>query len=264
MKFKYLLSGLILITVVILAACSPKTATTGAIPEPAEEISEGAMADTDDAMESDTETDEMASQDENMAEHSDDSVMEDMDDDEGMVEDDVMSDGSEMADESEMSDESEMTSDPAMVPEWFKADLVEARSGETFRITDYKGKVVLVETMAMWCSNCMKQQRQVKALHEMLGERDDFIGLGIDVDLNENVGALKVYIENNGFDWRYIVAPKDVAVEIGQLYGNQFLNPSSTPILIIDRHGEVHPLPFGIKSADSLLDSLKPFLDEGM
>jgi hypothetical protein len=32
-------------------------------------------------------------------------------------------------------------------------------------------------------------------------------------------------------------------------------------MLIIDREGVVHTLPFGVKSADSLLDALQPFLD---
>ena len=35
-----------------------------------------------------------------------------------------------------------------------------------------KGKVVLVETMAQWCSTCKKQQGEVKALHEKLGMKD--------------------------------------------------------------------------------------------
>ena len=33
---------------------------------------------------------------------------------------------------------------------------------------------------------------------------------------------------------------------------------------IIDRDGEVHPLPFGIKDADSLLEALQPYLEAGM
>ncbi len=35
-------------------------------------------------------------------------------------------------------------------------------------------------------------------------------------------------------------------------------------MLIIDRKGVAHPLPFGIKSAEELLQALQPFLDEAM
>ena len=127
----------------------------------------------------------------------------------------------------------------------------------------FDGKVVLVETMAMWCSNCYKQQSQVKALHDLIGENDDFVSVGIDIDLNEELGDLKEYVMNNGFDWWYAVASKEVAREISQVLGDQFLNPPSTPMFIIDREGEVHPLNFGIKSAEELLQSLEPFLASG-
>jgi thiol-disulfide isomerase/thioredoxin len=149
-------------------------------------------------------------------------------------------------------------------PGWFGVALTDARTGQTFSINDFKGKVVLVETMAIWCSSCLKQQGQVKALHEQLGTRDDFVSIGLDIDPNENVEALKNYVESKGFDWLYAVPSADVSREIASLYGNQFLNPPSTPIVVIDRHGEAHPLPFGIKSADDLLQAIQPFLDESM
>ena len=129
---------------------------------------------------------------------------------------------------------------------------------------DFKGKVVLVETLAMWCSNCLKQQQQVSSLHDLVGDRDDFVSLGLDIDPNENAEALKSYISNNGFSWVYAVAPTEVSREIAQLYGDQFLNPPSTPMFIIDRDGEVHPLPFGIKQAEDLLEALQPFFDAEM
>lgn len=165
----------------------------------------------------------------------------------------------------EMTDE--MADEPAdmmEVPAWFSAALTDARTGQTFNINDFKGKVVLIETMAMWCSNCLKQQGQVKALHEALGMRDDFVSIGLDIDPNEHVDTLKGYVEDKDFDWYYAVSPVDVSREIASLYGEQFLNPPSTPILVIDRHGEAHPLPFGIKSADDLMQAIQPFLDESM
>lgn len=159
-----------------------------------------------------------------------------------------------------MADKDDMMESPA----WFSAALTDARTGETFTIAGFKGKVVLVETMAVWCSNCLKQQAQVKALHEQLGMRDDFVSLGLDIDPNEEAAQLKAFIESNGFDWMYAVAPAEVSAEISSLYGAQFLNPPSTPMLIVDRNGKAHPLPFGIKSAADLLEALQPYLDEGM
>ena len=77
------------------------------------------------------------------------------------------------------------------MPGWFGASLTNAATGETFKIQDLKGKVVLVETMAMWCPTCLSQQKEVKALHEQLGKRDDFQSVGIDVDINENLAGVE-------------------------------------------------------------------------
>lgn len=166
--------------------------------------------------------------------------------------------------EDAMGDEGEsMGSGEMAAPDWFGRELVNVRSGESFTLTDYQGKVVLVETMAIWCTNCLQQQKQVLELHEMLGERDDFISLGLDIDPFEQAPDLKTYVENNGFHWVYAVSPKETSQELSQLYGQQFLNPPSTPMLIVDRHGEAHPLPFGIKSAADLQQALEPFLSEG-
>lgn len=164
----------------------------------------------------------------------------------------------------EMMEEGEsMASGETIAPDWFGRELVNVRSGNSFTLKDYQGKVVLVETMAIWCTNCLQQQKQVLELHDMLGERDDFISLGLDIDPFEQAPDLKTYVENNGFHWVYAVSPKETSQELSQLYGQQFLNPPSTPMLIVDRHGEAHPLPFGIKSATDLQQALEPFLNEG-
>lgn len=150
------------------------------------------------------------------------------------------------------------------MPAFFALAMTDAASGQSFSLSDFKGKVVLVATMAMWCPLCLRQQKQVKSLHGLLGERDDFISVGLDIDPNENLDDLKGYVTSNGFDWWYSVASLDAAREIGQAYGEQFLNPSSTPMFIIDKEGQVHPLPFGVKSAEDLQKALEPLLNEGM
>ena len=34
-------------------------------------------------------------------------------------------------------------------------------------------------------------------------------------------------------------------------------------MFVVDRQGEVHPLPFGVKNAQELAEALQPFLDDG-
>jgi hypothetical protein len=148
------------------------------------------------------------------------------------------------------------------VPDWYFVELTDVNSGMSFTLDQYRGKVILVETIAVWCSNCLRQQREIQALHNLMGERDDLISVALDIDPNESADILRAHAESNGFDWLYAIARRDVAREIGQLYGDQFLNPPSTPILVIDRHGEAHPLPFGVKRAEELREFLEPFLNE--
>ena len=147
-------------------------------------------------------------------------------------------------------------------PDWFDVPLVDVRTGQTFTINDHHGKVILVETLAMWCSSCLKQQNEVKALHELFSAEDRFVSIGLDIDINEEAEDLKAYTDNNQFDWLYVIAPVEVAREISMLYGAQFLNPPSTPILVIDKSGEVHLMNFGIKSADDLYDFVTPLLSQ--
>jgi len=157
-----------------------------------------------------------------------------------------------------------MSGDEMMTPAFFEVSLTNVNTGESFKISDFAGKVVLVENLAMWCPNCKKQQEQVKILNEVLGMDSDLISIGFDVDPNENAADLKKYTDSNGFDWVYAVPPQEVLNEISKLFGANFLNPPSTPIFIIDRKGVVHLMPFGIKSADDLQKFIDPLLAEGM
>ena len=159
--------------------------------------------------------------------------------------------------------EAMMGQDAMSAPIWFSAKLADVNTGKSFRVADFQGKVVLVETMAVWCTTCLQQQGQVQALRGLLGKRDDFVTVALDIDPNENDSTLKTHANSHGFDWMYAVAPADVAREIGKLYGDQFLNPPSAPMFIIDRQGKVHPLQFGVKSAQDLKTAVESYLKQG-
>jgi peroxiredoxin len=146
-------------------------------------------------------------------------------------------------------------------PDWFGFSLTDAQTGGTFTINDYAGKVVLLETMAIWCPNCTVQAHEVRQLHELLAHPDDLISVSLDVDLNEDEGSLKEYSQEFGFEWHFVVAPLEVARALGNLYTAQYLNPPLSPMMIIDRDGNVHHLEYGLKKAETLKEKVEPYLN---
>ncbi len=147
-------------------------------------------------------------------------------------------------------------------PEWFGLELTDVLTGEPFTMNDFDGKVVLLETMAIWCPTCRSQGDEVRRLHELLGDPADLVSVSLDVDMGEDAEMLKQYAETLGYDWHFAVAPLLVARALGNLYSAQYLNPPVSPMLIIDRDGNVLGLPYGLKSAESLELVLAPLLGE--
>ena len=147
-------------------------------------------------------------------------------------------------------------------PEWFGFELTDVQTGETFTMNDFAGKVVLVETMAIWCPNCVVQANEVRNLHNLLGNPDDLVSVSLDVDVNEDAASLKEYSEGYGLEWHFAVAQLEVARALGNLYSAQYLNPPLSPMLIIDRDGNVHQLEYGLKNAETLQEIIEPFLDQ--
>jgi cytochrome oxidase Cu insertion factor (SCO1/SenC/PrrC family) len=222
------------------------------------------MAEEDSTMEEEMADDEVMAEVEPNPTHeamADEATMQEDKAEESMTDEAMMEE--DKTEEVAMAGDEAMADEVTAGPAWFNAALVDVNSGQTFTMSDFKGKVVLVETMAVWCPLCTRQQGHIQSLHQSIGERDDLISVSLDIDPNEDADILKAHADKNGFNWHYAVAPPEVAREIGQLYGAQFLNPPATPMFIIDRQGQVHPLSFGDKAPDVLQEALQPFLSEG-
>lgn len=146
------------------------------------------------------------------------------------------------------------------IPDWYGFAMTDVRTGQTFTIGDFAGKVVLIEGMAQWCPNCRAQEDEVIKLHEMLGNPGDLVSVSLDVDVNEDDASLRKYAASLGYDWYFAVAPLAVARALGNLYSAQFLNPPVAPMLLIDRDGRAYGLPYGLKSAEALRLTVEPYL----
>lgn len=139
-------------------------------------------------------------------------------------------------------------------------EMTDVTTGRTFTINDFAGKLVLVEAMAEWCPTCIEQQREVAKLHDSLGSTDDVVSVSLDIDVHEDGPSLRLYAKALGHDWRYAVAPLEVARALGNLYSAEYLNPPFSPMLLIDRQGVATSLPYGVKTADFLQATLEPYL----
>jgi len=146
-------------------------------------------------------------------------------------------------------------------PDWFNIKMTDVRTGQSFTVNDYAGKVVLVETMATWCITCIEQQVEVKKLEGQISNPKDLAVISLDTDLNEDAATLKEYANSYGFDWHFAISPLEMDRALGNLYSSAFMNPPLAPMLFVDRKGSVYSLPFGaVKKATALQDTLAPHL----
>ena len=147
-------------------------------------------------------------------------------------------------------------------PDWFGVALEDAQTGQVFKINDFAGKVVLVQTIAEWCSYCAYQQNEVRDAAKLLGNPDDLVVVTLDVDLHEDKASLKKYADYFDFGSRMALSPLEVSRALGNLYSAEYLNPPLEPMLFIDRGGSVYGLPYGMKTAEQLKATLAPYLQQ--
>jgi thiol-disulfide isomerase/thioredoxin len=146
------------------------------------------------------------------------------------------------------------------LPPWFSIQMTDVNTGRQFRISDFIGKVILVETMATWCPTCQGEMSQVSDLLAGYGLNGDLVAVSLDVDPNEDAALLRKYTAQNNFKWRVAIAPEEVTRFLVTNYDQAFLNPPLQPMLFIDREGGVWSLPTGAKSSVSLKKTLDPYL----
>ena len=87
----------------------------------------------------------------------------------------------------------------------------------------------------------------------------DVLMVSLDTDLNENADLLRRYVDQNGFPWRFALVTREIARELGETFGTQFLTQPSEPMFIVDPRGTPHLLPFGRKSADALRRAVQQY-----
>jgi hypothetical protein len=120
--------------------------------------------------------------------------------------------------------------------------LTDVRSGEEFTLGALAAeKPLLLETMAIWCTNCRAQQHNVVAAHELA----DFHSLSLDVEPGEQPSELAAYADREGFDWYFARADAQLAAQLRERFGTAVIVPPGMPKILFRTDGSIEFIGLG-------------------
>ena len=100
----------------------------------------------------------------------------------------------------------------------------------TFQLSDFRGKVIVIDFMATWCVGCMQQMPHLEVIREKYEEK--IVLISIDVDPTESKESLSAFAQS--FRYTNWIWAKDTA-NVAQAY-----DVSSLPkMVIIDQDGYI-------------------------
>ncbi|WP_435345803.1 TlpA family protein disulfide reductase [Haloarchaeobius sp. HRN-SO-5] len=133
--------------------------------------------------------------------------------------------------------------------DWRTATLTDVLTDEQFTIADFD-RPVLVETFAIWCSNCKRQQDELKRFHDAVGE--DVVSVALNTDPNEDAAAVREHARSHGYDWRYAVSPPAVTRSLVDEFGASMTSPPIVPMVLYCPDGMATRLQNGHKPTSYL------------
>ena len=139
--------------------------------------------------------------------------------------------------------------------DWRDTELTDIETGETFRISDFEGTPVLVESFAVWCPTCLEQQKEVQKLKS--AEGDAIIHISLNTDPNEEEEQVREHLEKNGFDWYFAIAPPEMTRAMIDEFGQEFVVAPSAPVVLVCENQSARLLPRGVKSAEQLNEEVE-------
>ncbi|MEO8098053.1 MAG: TlpA disulfide reductase family protein [Acidobacteriota bacterium] len=119
---------------------------------------------------------------------------------------------------------------PEPAPDFTLADA----SGKSVTLSDYKGKVVLLNFWATWCAPCKAETPWFMDLQKTYG--DDLVVLGVAMD-EDGWGAVRPFIEQRQVNYPIMLGtPQPGAPQLPGMYRNIESLPST---FLIDRKGRI-------------------------
>jgi len=125
--------------------------------------------------------------------------------------------------------------------------------GKTYKLSDFRGKVVVLNFWATWCPPCRKEIPEYNELQaEYAAQGVQFIGIAVD---EEGLDKVKPWVEKNTVGYPILIPDAKVVSSYGDL--------SAIPVtFFIDRKGMIRSSFVGMRQKPAVVDLIKPLVAE--
>jgi thiol-disulfide isomerase/thioredoxin len=124
--------------------------------------------------------------------------------------------------------------------------------GDEIRLSDYAGKIVILDFWATWCPPCRKSIPDLISIQNEY--KDDLIIIGISLDQPSTQGELQPFIESYGINYPIVLG----TLEVVEAYGNIQAIPTS---FTIDREGKIINKHIGLVPKSTLVEEIEAILN---
>jgi len=125
--------------------------------------------------------------------------------------------------------------------------------GTEVKLSDYLGKIVILDFWATWCAPCIKSIPDLISIQDEY--EDELIVIGISLDQPATQNNLQLFINNFGINYPVVLG----TYEVLEAYGNIQAIPTS---FIIDTEGNIINKHIGLVPKSTLIEEINSLLAE--
>ena len=141
--------------------------------------------------------------------------------------------------------------------DWRSIEITNVLTGDNYILSEIN-KPILLESFAVWCPTCRKQQEKIKDLHEEPGySKEDIVSISLDTDPNEDEDKVIKHANKNNFDWIFAVSSIEMTESLIDEFGLTVVNAPSAPVVLICPGGNARLLKNGVKSVEELKSEIE-------
>ncbi|WP_316838525.1 TlpA disulfide reductase family protein [Pedobacter gandavensis] len=101
------------------------------------------------------------------------------------------------------------------------------------KLSDFKGKVVIIDMWAMWCAPCLKEKPIMGKIEQGYHDRNDIVFIGVSVDGINRSDIWKGFVKKNGFSSLELISDATSSIQ-------QYYKIGGIPrFLVFDRKGNI-------------------------